>query len=208
MRLFPAVVSAGLLLATPGLPQRHEVALGFCVITSLDQPVTDILWLRVDDLWHRGEYEEIFPILRLLTRLDPNDLQAWELGAWFLSHALGPRLQGRKEEMEELSRRFLEEGIRRNPDHYLLHWEMAYLLYRRGDLEQALTHVSEAAQFPHPYKVERLQAQILTGMGRRREAFAVWREIRSRYPEMSNVADRFLRELSEDSQPDSFRRIP
>jgi tetratricopeptide (TPR) repeat protein len=70
---------------------------------------------------------EILPWLKLAAQLDPNKVESYTVGAFWL------RDLGRKAEAEA----FLREGLRHNPKSYELLFELGRCCYDRNDLDHA-----------------------------------------------------------------------
>lgn len=80
---------------------------------------------------------ELLPWYRLATFIDPKNVRAYMIGAWWLKtihdeHALREAV------------RFLEEGIRQNPESFQLHLMLGYILRDLGEKRQALEAFEKA----------------------------------------------------------------
>src|SRR5437763_5401149 len=53
---------------------------------GLQQAVAGALWVRADEFFHEGDYDAILPIVRMVTWLDPHQLDVYITGAWHLSY--------------------------------------------------------------------------------------------------------------------------
>jgi len=109
--------------------------------------IADILWIKVDTYFHAGltkeehelihpghpehlegleqqhqnqENAEFLPLIRLVTELDPNFIDAYRSGAWWL----WKRLNETQPAID-----FLKEGIENNPDRFELHYDLAWLYF-------------------------------------------------------------------------------
>src|SRR5829696_7161189 len=45
-----------------------------------------LLWVKTDDYFHRGEYEPILRLVRLITTIDPHQIDVYTTGAWHMSY--------------------------------------------------------------------------------------------------------------------------
>ncbi len=103
--------------------------------------IASLLWLKVDSYAHfdvhPGEY---LPLVRVVASLDPNFIDAYTLGAYWLCEKMDDRL--------DQGIAFLEEGLRNNverPGVDQIHFELGWQLYFQvGDYERA-THEFYAA---------------------------------------------------------------
>jgi len=151
-RLLLIVVVLGLLAVEPllsnlrfqqkmedaSVPSTSEFLLRF--LGEIRYTLAAYLWLKVEIYHHElnlttlsatvgGEdpkkVGEILALCRLVTRLDPQFIQAYDVGSWRLSRGLG-KFQDAAD--------FLEEGLRNNPDNPVLVQDMAelYVFYEKN----------------------------------------------------------------------------
>ncbi|HOV21764.1 MAG TPA: CDC27 family protein [bacterium] len=180
-----------------------QAPLDFCSYPDVKEGVIDIIYLKIDDLWHKGEYNKIFPLLNLITFISPKEETAWELGGWFLINAIAPSYKGEKrEEIEKYGIEFFKKGIKENPESYNLYWEIAWYYYNKGEYEKTLEYLNEAEKFSSDYKIKHLKGHTLIKVGNKDEAIKVWEEIKEKFPEYRNVAERIINELKEDIKND------
>src|ERR1051325_8209788 len=45
-----------------------------------------LLWVRCDEFFHRGDYDAILPLVRIITLLHPHAENVYVTGAWHLSY--------------------------------------------------------------------------------------------------------------------------
>lgn len=119
------------------------------MIGGLKEFVADILWIKVDDYFHHhldpsgkgatlsGE-EDIMPIIRLQTWLDPHYVKGYYIGGWHLAFNLDRVEEGIK---------FLEEGIGFNPKEPLLYLELSRIcFFKTRDYRRARYYAVKAAR--------------------------------------------------------------
>lgn len=80
---------------------------------------------------------ELLPWYRLATLIDPKNVRAYMIGAWWLKTI-------RDEHALREAVKFLEEGIRQNPDSFQLHLMLGYILRDLGEKRQALDAFEKA----------------------------------------------------------------
>ncbi len=179
---------------------RGEFALRLCVVPDLKEGILDLLWIKIDQLWHQGKYGKIFPLFYLLSRLEPENPQTWSTGAWFLMKGIAWELpQEEKERILQYGMDFLKEGIKYNPEDYQIYWEIAWIYYERNQYDTALEYLEKAERFPHPFFVESLKGHIYIKKGEKEKAKKVWRLIKEKFPEVKDLAEKFLRKIENDS---------
>jgi hypothetical protein len=92
--------------------------------------MASLLWIRTDDYFHRGEYRPIIRLVKLITTIDPHQIDVYATGAWHMAY----NFMDKRLIPEGI--RFLEEGIKNNPTIYDLHFEHGY------------THMDKTKNFP------------------------------------------------------------
>lgn len=172
------------------LPGQFMVA----SFTGFEQVVAGALWIRADDFFHHGQYEAIIPIVRMVTWLDPHNIDVYITGAWHLDYNF-------VDEANSLSDKryipaaiaLMHEGIKNNPDIWDLYFELGWTHYSRklNDNFTALKWISEACKHDgidpntgqrirrHDF-VDRMKAHMLERCGYLDEAIAQWRRARAR----------------------------
>lgn len=89
-------------------------------ILGFRQLAASLLWVRTDDYFHRGEYKPILRLVKLITTIDPHQIDVYATGAWHMAYNfMDKRLipEGIK---------FLAEGTKNNPTVYDLFFEAGY----------------------------------------------------------------------------------
>lgn len=122
-------------------------------ILGFRQLAASLLWIRTDDYFHRGEYKPILRLVRLITTIDPHQIDVYATGAWHMAYNfMDKRLipEGIK---------FLEEGTRNNPTVYDLFFEAGY------------THMDKTKNFPAAIDWYTRAAEKVTTEGKARPMF-------------------------------------
>lgn len=99
-------------------------------ILGFRQLAASLLWIRTDDYFHRGEYRPILRLVRLITTIDPHQIDVYATGAWHMAY----NFMDKRLIPEGIQ--FLEEGIQNNPTVYDLYFECGY------------THMDKTKNFP------------------------------------------------------------
>lgn len=106
------------------------------------------LWFKMD-IYHEVLDEqgvpherqgEVFPLLRLVTQLDPHFEDAYDILAWDLTAGY---------KRPEAALEVLEEGLAYNPQSRLLHFRKAMILQKQGRHSEALRHATRAYLLAH-----------------------------------------------------------
>lgn len=95
--------------------------------------VAGILWVRADAFFDSGNYDAILPIIRLVTMLDPSEIDVYATGMWHIGYNF-------TDEEQRSDRRYIpsalalgREGTIHNPDTYELFFETGWIWYHKID---------------------------------------------------------------------------
>lgn len=110
--------------------------------------IAGILWVRADSFFETGNYDAILPIIRLVTFLDPHEIDVYATGIWHIGYNF-------TDEEQRSDRRYLPsalalgaEGARQNDTTYELFFETGWLWYHKIDdnYDRAVYWMEEAAK--------------------------------------------------------------
>ena len=108
--------------------------------------IAGILWVRADSFFDTGNYDAILPIIRLVTWLDPHQIDVYATGMWHIGYNF-------TDEESRSDRRYIpsalalgKEGAKQNPQTYEMFFETGWLWYHKidDDYEQAVKWFEEA----------------------------------------------------------------
>lgn len=95
--------------------------------------VAGILWVRADSFFDQGNYDAILPIIRLVTILDPKQIDVYATGMWHIGYNF-------TDEDSRSDRRYIpsalalgKEGSKNNSYTYELFFETGWLWYHKID---------------------------------------------------------------------------
>jgi hypothetical protein len=125
-----------------------EFALG--AVTGFGQAIAGLLWVRTDEFFHEGNYDAIVPMVRIVTWLDPHNIDVYETGAWHLDYNFTDSEQRSDRRYIPVSVDLLEEGIANNPEVPDLYADLAFTHYFRkiGDYAKAVYWYQLAEKTP------------------------------------------------------------
>ena len=112
--------------------------------------IAGILWVRADSFFESGNYDAILPIIRLVTFLDPHQIDVYATGMWHIGYNF-------TDEEQRSDRRYLPsalalgaEGSRQNPNTYELFFETGWLWYHKIDdsYDKAVSWMEQADSKP------------------------------------------------------------
>lgn len=93
---------------------------------GLQQAVAGALWVRADEFFHEGDYDAILPIVRMVTWLDPHQLDVYITGAWHLSYNFTDSNERSDRRYIPAAQRLLEEGYENNKTLYDIPFELGW----------------------------------------------------------------------------------
>ena len=204
-------VESDLALMEPGVgAYLGTLMLGFRNI------VADLLWLKVDEYWHKGLLNRMLPMMYTVVRLDPHFLDAYAIGAWHLAYNAYAAVDDPEEKQVFVTRAiaFLQDGIERNPTRFKLYFELGYGIYylKTKEYEKAVVEIERAVRCDdHEPVHERMLLHAYERSGRYEDSLRGWIIYREEHPD-NLVAPRFvLRErgliLESDGREDEAYRI-
>ncbi len=95
--------------------------------------IAGILWVRADSFFDTGNYDAILPIVRVVTILDPHQIDVFTTGMWHIGYNF-------TDEEQRSDRRYLpnalalgKQGYRSNPKTYELYFETGWMWYHKID---------------------------------------------------------------------------
>lgn len=120
---------------------RPAVTIALGALGEVRYTLAAMLWVKLDMYSHEvttldpSENEPLMALIRTVTWLDPHFIQAYDLGAYILSNEL---------KKPEEAVRFIEEGVKNNPDSFDLNWEYGFILSYNKQYSEALPYLLKA----------------------------------------------------------------
>ncbi len=137
----------------------------------------DIIWIKIDDMWHHGKWFEVLPLLRAVTWLQPHFLEAWELGAWHMAYNLYVYAEGVPDREKYIYEgiRFIKEGLARNRNVYDLWFNLGWIYYHKlKDYDKGIRYFRGAIRYKHPSYIDRLIAHAYRKKGDIEAEYKEW----------------------------------
>ena len=146
--------------------------------------LTDMLWMKTEDYWHVGRWDEAIRLCRQIVQVDPQFVEAYT-GAAYLLYSMD-----KDEEAIELFR----AGIAANPKNYDLPHEFGMYYYYRHKWDLAAEQFAKAVELGAPRVMQHMLPNALERGGRLEEALAQWQRILERFPD-DPIAKRRIEQL-------------
>lgn len=106
-----------------------EFALG--AVIGFREAIAGLLWVRTDEFFDNGDYDAIVPMVRIITWLDPHNLDVYQTGAWHMDYNFTDSEQRSDRRYIPFALALLKEGIANNPDVPDLYSDLAFTHYMR-----------------------------------------------------------------------------
>ena len=124
-----------------------EFALG--AFTGFREAIAGMLWVRTDEFFHNGDYAAIMPLIRVITWLDPHQIDVYETGAWHMDYNFTDSQERSDRRYIPLSLALISEGIANNPDEPDLYSDKAFV----HDFRKIADYTQSASVFAEGWQV-------------------------------------------------------
>ena len=127
-----------------GLSPEHIPA----ALAGFRELLASILWVRADMFFHEGNFDAVIPIIRLVSWLDPHNIDVFSVGMWHIGYNF-------TDQEHRSDRRYIpcalalgEEGARKNSHTYEMFFELGWMWHHKidDDYPQAVKWMQEANQ--------------------------------------------------------------
>jgi len=98
-------------------------------VIGFREVVAGLLWIRANDFFHSGNYDAIIPLTRIITWLDPHQIDVYRVGAWHLAYNFVDSKSRADYRLIVPAVKFLEEGIANNRDVWDLEFDLGFVIY-------------------------------------------------------------------------------
>ena len=102
-------------------------------MSGFREMIAGILWVRADNFFDTGNYDAILPIIRLVTWLDPHQMDVYATGMWHIGYNF-------TDQDQRSDRRYLPsalalgaEGAEKNSNSYEMFFETGWIWYHKID---------------------------------------------------------------------------
>ena len=102
-------------------------------LAGFREMIAGILWVRADSYFDEGNYDAILPVIRLVTMLDPKQIDVYATGMWHIAYNF-------TDEESRSDRRYIpaalalgKEGAEANSHTYELFFETGWIWYHKID---------------------------------------------------------------------------
>lgn len=100
---------------------------------GLREFIAGILWVRADSFFDEGNYDAVLPLLRLVTWLDPHQIDVYATGMWHIGYNFTDTEQRSDRRYIPVALAFGKEGAANNSETYEMYFETGWLWYHKID---------------------------------------------------------------------------
>lgn len=97
--------------------------------------IAGLLWVRTDEFFHNGNFDAIVPLIRMITWLDPHQVDVYSTGSWHLSYNFTDSAERADRRYLAPAIKFLEEGIENNPNVWDLKFSAGFTIHALKTLD-------------------------------------------------------------------------
>ncbi|MHB1458161.1 MAG: tetratricopeptide repeat protein [Armatimonadota bacterium] len=97
--------------------------------------IAGLLWVRTDEFFHSGNFDAITPMIRMITWLDPHQVDVYSTGAWHLSYNFTDSAERADRRYLAPAIKFMEEGIENNPEVWDIKLGLGFMIHALKTLD-------------------------------------------------------------------------
>lgn len=153
--------------------------------------VADFVWIGAHTAWEEQVWYKMKEGIELAVILQPRSVPYWDIGAWHFAwnasyaESVNPKYPSdafrhqKQQEWIREGRRFLEEGIRNNPDMYDLYFRLGWLIYQKEEKPlDAVPFFKKAATYKEaPLYVRRMVGRMYEKAGEKKQEYEWWKKL-------------------------------
>jgi len=131
-------------------------------VAGLREMVAGILWIESDEYFHTGQFDAILPVIRLVTWLDPRQIEVYATGAWHIGYNFTDEQNRSDRRYIPLALQLLDEGVQNNPNTYELYYDTAWMYYQKidDDYPKAVDWFKKAIEQPDIEKIPAIKSML------------------------------------------------
>lgn len=176
-------------------------------LAGFREMIAGILWVRADTYFEEGNYDAILPIVRLVTILDPRQIDVYSTGMWHIAYNF-------TDEQSRSDRRYIpsalalgSEGAKANDYTYELFFETGWIWYHKIDdvYDKAVYWWEQAATKPDIQTARRnILANAYLRNGEIEKALGLYRDLLEKAEATMANTDDFQARTNRDTIEQNF----
>ena len=126
--------------------------------------IAGILWVRADGYFETGKYDAVLPMIRIVTLLDPKQIDVYSTGMWHIAYNFTDEAQRSDRRYVPVALALGKEGSRNNDYSYELYFETGWLWYHKinDGYDEAVSLIEKASTYD---RVKLENQYLASGMG-------------------------------------------
>ncbi|MDD4203046.1 MAG: hypothetical protein PHQ52_06225 [Candidatus Omnitrophica bacterium] len=129
-----------------------------------------------------NEYKELLPWIEYAVKLDSNNIQAYNLGGYWLIYRMN---------LPDKGISLLKEGIRNNPDAWQLYATLGLFYYQQKDTEKSEYYLTKASDLGKTFGMDKVDkhliytplAEIYKNTGKISDSITLYQELEKDFPD-------------------------
>ncbi|MFN8139389.1 MAG: hypothetical protein U0R49_06285 [Fimbriimonadales bacterium] len=119
-------------------------------MAGLREMVAGILWVQADEYFDSGQFDAVLPIIRLVTWLDPRQIEVYATGSWHIGYNFTDEQNRSDRRYVPIALKLLDDGVKQNADTYRLWHEYGWMYYHKVEdrFEKTAEYFGEAVKRP------------------------------------------------------------
>jgi hypothetical protein len=173
------------------LRQKLSQNLAIALLSGFRGTVADFIWLEAHVYWEEKLWFKLKEGIELSVILQPHCISFWDMGTLYMaydasfsesenmSYSTEAYRIKRQRSWIEAGRKFLEEGIKNNPDEFNLYFKMGWLIEDKfKDPIGSIPFLEKAESFPEaPLFVTRMIGHMYEKGGDKKGAYEHWKKL-------------------------------
>jgi hypothetical protein len=165
--------------------------LAIALLSGFRGIVADLVWLKAHGAWEEQRWYKMKEGIELTVVLQPHSISFWDIGAWHMAWNASygesvnmkyPSEAYRKKTQKDwilAGKKFLEQGIRNNPNAYDLYFKLGWLIYQKlEDPLAAVPYLRQASTYPDaPLYVVRMVGRMYEKGEKKQEEYEWWKQL-------------------------------
>lgn len=100
-------------------------------LAGLREMVAGILWIQADEYFDTGQFDAVLPIIRLVTWLDPRQIEVYATGSWHIGYNFTDEQNRSDRRYVPIALKLLDDGVKHNTHTYRLFHEYGWIYYHK-----------------------------------------------------------------------------
>jgi hypothetical protein len=185
-------------------------------VAGLREMVAGILWVQSDELFHSGQFDAILPVIRLVTWLNPRQIEVYSTGSWHIAYNFTDDQNRSDRRYIPLALRLLKEGTENNPNTYELFHQSGWMYFHKidDDYSKAVYWFEQAVKKPDIMQIPAIRSVLATSYQRNGQLDKgldyFWRlqeDAEKRFERTKEVQDMNMRDTQERNVDNTIMRM-